>query len=1339
MKKQLSAVLITIILMSSSYPVVFVRSTPIKDASERERALKTSEKHIELTFTLPEVVKAGNYDWLKIPDCSYISTPGHPMLPIRSVAEKLPLNSHITQIAAKVENVSLKEDYSIMPALTPVQADSAEPLNMTEPDPTTYGKDDLYPQEWYTYRIGNGLDPDTNRRVQYATIYLYPLRYLPTQKKILLAQNVSFTITYTEPAEEPTAQTVLKNLIITSDALEPYAVQLAAYKNSTGISSRAVNLTWVYKNYGGIDRPEQIRNCIKGFVAAYGITYVTIFGDADQVPVRYAFVNDTQSGEPFVPTDLYYSDLDGTWDDNNDGIYGDQRYDNVDGIPDVYVGRIPPSLASYAQTAVDKIIGYQQQFNASESWTRRVVLAAGTGSGDGFSNPFGIAFPFLKNYTANININKDIVKLYEAYGNLSTGSMSSEINRGALFVNFAGHGSPGVWLFYWVNPWLGWYNGYGIADVQALTNGFKLPVVTTMACSTARFDDQECIGEWFVLQPNGGSIAYFGSTRIAWGYADQWITTGLMGEIDWRIYQNYYEGYSRLGQMWGQTAKEYVQNHIWNYRYASMYDVKTLMEFILLGDPTLRIYNPAFPETLNVPKDCPTIQGAINAAYDGDTVNVSSGKYYESVVVNKPLILEGENPRNTYIEGVYRSEFLINITSFDVYVQGFTLRNGHHAIHAGDSAHNINITHNLISDNNGGILLASPTECRIEGNTFTSNRGAIAFLGWPEGYDNSIADNVVENQSWDGINIMNCRGTKIVGNYIAHTACIQYYFGGLELWGCQDTIVYHNDFVDNVRHVYLQDSYNTVWNDGYPSGGNYWSDYTGVDAYSGVYQNETGSDGIADMPYVIDASNQDNYPLIHPYGSIQNLNTSLVYLSIQSAINAPETLNGDTIFVRSGVYCEHVVVNKTVSLIGKDKDSTILNGTAIEPIMIVEANDVKISGFTFEGWAFQNILINATTGVTIVENKIVFNALGIDVENSVNTTIENNTINGFGLDNIGIMLAYSSGCSIVNNTITNAVYDGIRLWFSSSNLIHQNLIKDNDYGIFFHEANLNTISENTISESGGPGIYIESSSSNEILHNSFMDNYDQVKIYDNSVNTWDDGYPSGGNYWSCYTGTDLYSGPYQNETGSDGIGDTPYVIDANNRDNYPLTKPYPWGSHDIGVTYIGKVWEIYFPPIILPLKTIVGLGFRLHINVFVMNYGAYSEVFNVTVYANTTAIETITNITLASRNSVILNFTWDTSGFACGNYSIRAYASPVAGEKDTSDNSFSDGMILVTILGDVNGDFKVEGKDIALIAKAYGSLIGQPAYVPNADINNDGKIDGKDIAVAAKYFGTHYP
>jgi len=92
----------------------------------------------------------------------------------------------------------------------------------------------------------------------------------------------------------------------------------------------------------------------------------------------------------------------------------------------------------------------------------------------------------------------------------------------------------------------------------------------------------------------------------------------------------------------------------------------------------------------------------------------------------------------------------------------------------------------------------------------------------------------------------------------------------------------------------------------------------------------------------------------------------------------------------------------------------------------------------------------------------------------------------------------------------------------------------------------------------GLGIYLDRSSNNSIHHNNF-NNTNQV-LTSESINTWDDGYPSGGNYWSNYNGTDLYGGPGQNETGGDGIGDSPYVINENNQDNYPLMNP--WGPKE---------------------------------------------------------------------------------------------------------------------------------------------------------------------------------
>jgi len=100
------------------------------------------------------------------------------------------------------------------------------------------------------------------------------------------------------------------------------------------------------------------------------------------------------------------------------------------------------------------------------------------------------------------------------------------------------------------------------------------------------------------------------------------------------------------------------------------------------------------------------------------------------------------------------------------------------------------------------------------------------------------------------------------------------------------------------------------------------------------------------------------------------------------------------------------------------------------------------------------------------------------------------------------------------------------------------------------------------------------SSNNSVFHNNFIDN--AVQVYSSaSTNVWDNGYPSGGNYWSDYNGTDLYSGVYQNEPGSDGIGDTPYVIDENNVDNYPLIYPYGYTpTPDINQDGIVDIYDL---------------------------------------------------------------------------------------------------------------------------------------------------------------------
>ncbi len=159
---------------------------------------------------------------------------------------------------------------------------------------------------------------------------------------------------------------------------------------------------------------------------------------------------------------------------------------------------------------------------------------------------------------------------------------------------------------------------------------------------------------------------------------------------------------------------------------------------------------------------------------------------------------------------------------------------------------------------------------------------------------------------------------------------------------------------------------------------------------------------------------------------------------------------------------------------------------------------------------------------------------------------------------------------------------------------------------------------------------------------------------------------------------------------------------------------------------------------VAPSKNVVGQGFTMDINVTVTNQGDFTETFHVTVYANTTTIET-KEVILESGASTTLTFTWNTTGFAKGNYTIWAYAWPVPGEIDITCNTLTDGTVYVGIPGDINADGFVNAKDAVKIGAIFGTKQGEEDYDPDADINNDGYINAKDTVVLGKYFGQQDP
>jgi parallel beta-helix repeat protein len=267
---------------------------------------------------------------------------------------------------------------------------------------------------------------------------------------------------------------------------------------------------------------------------------------------------------------------------------------------------------------------------------------------------------------------------------------------------------------------------------------------------------------------------------------------------------------------------------------------------------------------------------------------------------------------------------------------------------------------------------------------------------------------------------------------------------------------------------------------------------------------------------------------------VHNINTGLDYPTIQMAIDDNQTSDGNTLVIDKGLYVEHVFVTKSLNIIGKNRDTTILSSGGGFRGFIVSAEKVNITGFTIQDatWA---IHLNKSSADNIFDNIISASETGIYFDNAEN-------------------------CSTFDNLILDNWGDGIYLGRAEKNLIQGNLISDSECGVSFTLSTQNIIRENTIMNC----TYATSlglSDNNSFYHNNFTNSsYASQDL--NSINRWDQGYPFGGNYWSDYNDTDHLNGPDQNMMGSDGIGDKPYTIDSDNQDSYPFMGQV--NTYDVG-------------------------------------------------------------------------------------------------------------------------------------------------------------------------------
>lgn len=345
------------------------------------------------------------------------------------------------------------------------------------------------------------------------------------------------------------------------------------------------------------------------------------------------------------------------------------------------------------------------------------------------------------------------------------------------------------------------------------------------------------------------------------------------------------------------------------------------------------------------------------------------------------------------------------------------------------------------------------------------------------------------------------------------------------------------------------------------------------------------------------------------------------YLSIQEAINHAKP--GETIYVKAGVYFEHIVIGiNNLKIVGEDKSTTIIDGQRTGTVVYIKANNTVFGNFTIKNSGFNftdsGIYIDHSLKANISSNNILDSNLGIYLNDSSNIVLRNNNMStnryNFGVygDNLegyiqdidasnlvggkpiiywvnqtnkqpptdagyiaivnstsitlrgltlsrnwqAVLFAYSTNSNIRNVTGTRNM-DCIWLLNCSGCSVMDSTISDNSWGgIALVDSSACSVYGNNVTNNIGYGVFLSNASDNLFYHNNFINNTQQVLLFGFNSNHWDCDYPSGGNFWSNHKGTDEKRGDSQNQTGSDGICDTPFIIDPNNTDHYPLMTPW---------------------------------------------------------------------------------------------------------------------------------------------------------------------------------------
>ena len=548
---------------------------------------------------------------------SFLTDEKNPKLPIYSKTLEFNPNTKIIKINVIPNDLKeFKINKQVQPVPIKQEMNEISLSSNVEVNEDVYLKNTPYPELWYNYKLGAGLNKKNNH-VTFLNINLCPVRYNPGENIIQYVGNFEVQIKYVEPQYNPVFTDDFNLVIISPSEFETYLGPLVTHKNNMGVSTNLVLLEDIYNTYPGRDDAEKIKYFIKYAIDEWNTQYVLLVGDIYKLPIRKTYAS---WWEPNLLSDLYYADIYDnqfefcSWDSNENNRFGEINGDgyDIDGVdlyPDVHVGRLACKNIDELDIVINKIITYETQ-TYGQDWFDKIILAGGdTFPPRRFGTPFVYEGEITNQAVADVLPEFEHIKLWASKRNLNAITFNRKITKGAGFVSYAGHGFEHGWGTYRPNQLTKNMIFYFMPYVNYLKNQNMLPIIFFDACLTAKLDfnitdlkhyfpiltqfwllSNKIVDDpsvfytvfaWsFLAKEGGGAIATIGSTRTAYTRVDSSGVYGGAGYMDVGFFEAYEEGIT-VGQMLTYSQNKYINNVGKDYF--------TLEEFILLGDPSLKV------------------------------------------------------------------------------------------------------------------------------------------------------------------------------------------------------------------------------------------------------------------------------------------------------------------------------------------------------------------------------------------------------------------------------------------------------------------------------------------------------------------------------------------------------------------------------------------------------------------------------------------------------------------------------------------------------------------------------------------------------------------------------